>query len=362
MTKLGERIVKLIATDGPIPVSEYMALCLFHPEHGYYTTREPFGTGGDFITAPEISQMFGELVAVWLHQAWVANGRPLPVTIAEIGPGRGTLMKDMLRTWARLDPAFFAGANFALVETSPRLREVQRDTLGAIAGRAEWHETVATLPDAPLLIVGNELFDAIPVRQFVRTLSGWRERMVGLDETGELAFFAGAASLDDALLPEGAGDASEGAIVELAPARSALMADIAARLSAHGGAGLFIDYGYLKPGVGDTLQALKGHAHDPVLAHPGEADLTTHVDFAALGAVARAHGLKVLTATQGAFLLAMGLLERAGRLGANAGKAGREAIRSQVERLAGPDRMGDLFKVLAVLPKAARDVPFPAGD
>lgn len=362
MTKLGERIVQLIATDGPIPVSEYMALCLFHPEHGYYTTREPFGTGGDFITAPEISQMFGELVAIWLYQAWIANGRPLPVTVAEIGPGRGTLMKDMLRTWAQLDPAFFDGADFALIETSPRLREIQRDMLGGTAGRTGWHETVATLPDTPLLIVGNELFDAIPVRQFVRTASGWRERMVGVDEAGELAFFAGAASLDTALLPIGAENAAEGAIVELGPARNALIAEIATRISAHGGAGLFIDYGYLKPGVGDTLQALKDHDHDHVLAHPGEADLTTHVDFAALGEVARSHRLKVLTATQGAFLLAMGLLERAGGLGAHADEAGREAIRSQVERLAGPEQMGDLFKVLAILPEAACDVPFPSGD
>lgn len=362
MTALGERLVRLIATDGPIPVSEYMALCLLHPEHGYYTTREPFGTKGDFITAPEVSQMFGELVAVWLHQAWVANGRPLPVTIAEIGPGRGTLMKDMLRTWSRLDPAFFANASFALIETSPRLVEIQRNTLGATAGRIAWCETIATLPDTPLLIVGNELFDAIPVRQFVRTAAGWRERMVGLDEAGNLAFFAGAASLDTALLPADAGSASEGDIVEIAPARAALMADIAAHISAHGGAGLFIDYGYLEPGVGDTLQALKDHAYDDVLAHPGEADLTTHVDFAALADAANAQGLKTSTATQGAFLLAMGLVERAGRLGAHADEGGREAIRSQVGRLAGPDQMGDLFKVLAMLPKTASYVPFPSGD
>ncbi|MGS1093854.1 class I SAM-dependent methyltransferase [Aquamicrobium terrae] len=362
MTGLGRHIAGLIAADGPIPVSEYMALCLFHPRHGYYRTREPFGARGDFITAPEVSQMFGELVAVWLYQAWIANGRPLPVTVAEIGPGRGTLMKDMLRTWARLDPAFFAEARFALIETSPRLTEIQRETLGAVAERVTWHETVATLPHAPLLIVGNELFDAIPVRQFVRTASGWRERMVGLDEAGRLAFFAGAASLDPSLLPADAGTAPEGAIVELAPARSALMADIAARIAARGGAGLFIDYGYLEAGVGDTLQALKDHAPDDVLAHPGEADLTTHVDFAALGGVARAHGLKVSTATQGAFLLTMGLLERAGRLGADADEAARQAITAQVERLAAPDQMGDLFKVLAVLPKDAADVPFPARD
>ena len=362
MTALGRHIARLIAADGPIPVSEYMALCLFHPQHGYYTTREPFGAAGDFTTAPEISQMFGELIGVWLYQAWIANGRPLPVTVAEIGPGRGTLMKDILRTWARLDPAFFASARLALVETSPRLAKMQRQTLEAVADRIQWHETVASLPDTPLLIVGNELFDAIPMRQFVRSGSGWRERMVGLDEGGKLAFFAGVASLDACLLPPGAGSAPEGAIVELAPARSALMAEIAARIAANGGAGLFIDYGYLEPGIGDTLQALKSHAYDDILAHPGEADLTAHVDFSALGTMARTHGLKILTATQGAFLLAMGLLERAGRLGANAQEDERQAIAAQVERLAAPSQMGDLFKVLALLPKAAGDVAFPSGD
>ncbi|MFC5386077.1 class I SAM-dependent methyltransferase [Aquamicrobium segne] len=362
MTKLKTRLARLISTDGPIPVSDYMALCLYHPEFGYYTSREPFGVKGDFTTAPEISQMFGELLGVWLYQAWIANGRPLPVTIAEIGPGRGTLMKDMLRIWAQLDPDFYASAHFALIETSPRLTEIQRQTLGPLARRITWHETVAGLSPMPLLIVGNELFDAIPMRQFVRTALGWRERMIGLDERQELAFFAGAASLDTALLPQGSEQAQEGAIIELAPARSAMMAEISGRIATHGGAGLFIDYGYLTPGISDTLQALKNHAYDPVLAHPGEADLTSHVDFAALGDIAHAHGLKALSATQGAFLLAMGLLERAGRLGANADEKAREAIRAQVERLAGPDQMGDLFKVLALLPKTARNVAFPVSD
>lgn len=359
MTALGTRIAGLIAADSPIPVSEYMALCLFDPQHGYYTTREPFGCDGDFITAPEISQMFGELVAVWLYEAWVANGRPVPATVAEIGPGRGTLMKDMLRTWSRLDPTFFEAVNFALVETSPRLAEMQRNTLGPMAAKATWHETVAALPAMPLFIVGNELFDALPVRQFVRTTAGWRERMVGLNDHGALAFFAGMAAPDPKLLPPDAASAPEGAIVEFAPARSALMAEIAGRISSHGGAGLFIDYGYLLSGVGDTLQALKNHAFDDVLAHPGDADLTSHVDFAALSKVAQAQGLKTMATTQGAFLLSMGLLERAGNLGAHAHEAGRDAISAQVERLAGPDQMGELFKVLAVLPKDAGEVTFP---
>ena len=367
MTRLKARIVDLIEALGPLPVNEYMALCLFDPKDGYYTTREPFGAAGDFITAPEISQMFGELVAVWLYQAWLANGRPLPVSIAEIGPGRGTLMKDMLRTLSRLDPDLANGAAFAMVETSPRLTEVQKQTLAVTPFAVGWHETIDTLPQQPLFIVGNELFDAVPIRQFVRAGTGWRERMVGLDETNALCFFAGAGSVDQTLLPDDAASAPQGAIVEVAPARTALMAAIAERISRHGGAGLFLDYGHLQPGVGDTLQALRGHNHEDVLANPGAADLTTHVDFAALAAIVHAHGLDAHRSTQGDFLLGMGILERAGRLGADADQAARDKIADDVERLAGPQAMGELFKVLAVLPRgvAARlsaTTPFATAD
>ena len=350
MTRLKRRIADLIAAQGPISVHDYMAMCLFDPADGYYTTREPFGAAGDFVTAPEISQMFGELVAVWLYQAWTEIGRPLPVTIAEIGPGRGTLMKDMLRTLSRLDAGLAGAADFAMVETSRRLADVQRDTLAGSAATVAWHDDIATLAQAPLLIVGNELLDAIPMRQFVRTASGWRERMVGLDDAGGLAFYAGAGSLDPSLLPPDAAHAPPGAVVEISPARTALMARIAAHVATHGGAGLFIDYGHLEPGVGDTFQALRRHGYEDVLASPGEADLTSHVDFAALAAAARAEGLAVELSTQGDFLLGMGLLERAGQLGADAGQPARDAIRDAVERLAGPDAMGDLFKVLKLLP------------
>lgn len=350
MNRLRERIVRLIEATGPIPVGEYMATCLFDPGHGYYTTREPFGLGGDFTTAPEISQMFGELIAVWLFRTWHALGKPMPLTLAEIGPGRGTLMKDMLRTLVRLDPAFVDEAAFAMVETSPRLRDVQKATLSGVAGSIAWHETVDALPRAPLLIVGNELFDALPIRQFVRQSEGWRERMVGLDGGGGLAFFAGAGSLDATLLPPGADSAPQGSIAEIAPARAALMQAIAERLAIDGGAGLFIDYGHSEPGFGDTLQAVRAHAYEDVLASPGEADLTAHVDFAALAATARGLGLAAHCTTQGDFLLEMGLLERAGALGAGAGEAAREKSSAAVERLAGPQGMGELFKVLAVLP------------
>ncbi|WP_315924378.1 class I SAM-dependent methyltransferase [Mesorhizobium sp. SP-1A] len=361
MTPLKARITDLIAATGPVPVSEYMVTCLFDPQAGYYTTREPFGAEGDFVTAPEISQMFGELVAVWLYQAWQALGRPVPVTLAEIGPGRGTLMKDMQRTLSKLDPGFMANARFAMVETSPRLTEIQKAALSGSNADIAWHETVSTLPDAPLLIVGNELFDALPIRQFVNTQAGWKERMVGLDG-GELGFFAGAASLDAALLPPDSASAPQGAIVEFSPARTALMQLIAERLARHRGAGLFVDYGYLQPGIGDTFQALRRHRHEDVLENPGEADLTAHVDFSALAAVARSAGLAAHLATQGRFLLDMGLLERAGQLGADADGPERDKISAAVERLAGPQAMGDLFKVLAVLPHGIEAAPFPLAD
>jgi SAM-dependent MidA family methyltransferase len=183
---LRQKIVRLIEANGPLSVADYMALCLYDPESGYYMTREPFGVSGDFTTAPEISQMFGELVAIWLFSTWHTLGAPSPVTLAEIGPGRGTMMKDMLRTLGRIDPGFPGKARIAMVETSPRLTEIQGTTLGESAGAIEWHGSIATLPPGPLLVVGNELFDAVPIRQYVKSGGRWCERAVGIDEPGNL--------------------------------------------------------------------------------------------------------------------------------------------------------------------------------
>lgn len=362
MTRLKERIVDFIEALGPISVSEYMALCLSDPQHGYYMTRDPFGRNGDFTTAPEISQMFGELVGTWLVAVWHALGRPRNPLIAEIGPGRGTLMKDIARTIGKLDPELREHAGFNLIETSQKLGRAQATTLEDAGGHFDWHESIDALPRRPLLIVGNELFDAIPIRQYVKTPNGWRERMVGLDDADNLIFLAGAGSADPSLLPPGHTQAPDGAIVELAPARKALMQSIAERIARDGGAGLFIDYGYRNPGVGNTLQALLKHAYDDPLAHPGEADLTAHVDFSALAAAARQAGLDSHFATQGDFLLDMGLLERAGSLGAKADEATRRRLSDEVERLAGPDHMGTLFKVLAVARKGVALPGFPQPD
>jgi SAM-dependent MidA family methyltransferase len=353
---LENKIVRLIEANGPLSVADYMAICLYDPEHGYYMTREPFGVSGDFTTAPEISQMFGELVAIWLFSSWHTLGAPSPVTLAEIGPGRGTMMKDMLRTFHRVDHSFAGRARIAMIETSPRLRDVQSATLGDEAGAIEWHDSMATLPSGPLLAVGNELFDAIPIRQYVKTGGRWCERAVGLDDTGDLIFVAAAGSLDPALLPPDAASAPEGAIAETAPARTALIDAIAGRIAADGGVGLFFDYGYVRPALGDTLQALRRHAHVEPLAEPGKADLTAHVDFFSLAQTAKAHGLDAHLMTQGDFLLGTGLIERAGKLGARADAATRRRLQDEAERLAGPDGMGTLFKVLAV---ARRGVPLP---
>jgi SAM-dependent MidA family methyltransferase len=362
MTALKRRIVDLIDALGPIPVSEYMALCLSDPRDGYYMTRDPFGRDGDFTTAPEISQMFGELIGAWVAATWGSVGRPAQPVIAEIGPGRGTLIKDMVRTLAQIAPALRETARFFLVETSPKLRFVQGATLEGLGGRFDWVNGIDELPQAPLLIVGNELFDAIPIRQYVKAREGWRERMVDIDADDNLVFTVGAGSLDPALLPQDARGAADGAIVEIGPARTALMQMIAERIARDGGAGVFFDYGYKTPALGDTLQALLKHQYDDPLAHPGQADLTAHVDFAALAGTARSAGLDANLTAQGDFLLGLGLLERAGRLGAKGDDALRELIASQVERLAGPDAMGTLFKVLVMGPSGTSLPGFPAAD
>ena len=346
MTPLGRRIADLIAATGPIPVADYMALALGDPTHGYYMTRDPLGVAGDFTTAPEVSQMFGELIGAWCVATHAAIGAPAQWRLVELGPGRGTLMADMLRTIRALRPATMPAVH--LVETSPVLRERQRETLAGLADPV-WHTRTGDLPDGPAIIVANEFFDALPVRQFVKAADGWRERVVGLDPTGALALGIGASRPATDLLPEGSDEAPVGAVFEVNRPAEAIMGDLAGRIRREGGALLAIDYGHAGPGFGDTLQAVRHHAFTDVLSHPGEADLTAHVDFGALARAARAEGCAVHGPVgQGDFLLDLGLLERAGALGRDKSDADRQSITAAVERLAAPDRMGTLFKVLAV--------------
>ena len=348
MTPLAHLLVERIREGGPIPVADYMAECLLHPLHGYYTTRQPFGAAGDFTTAPEISQMFGELMGLALAQSWLDQGAPDPFTLAELGPGRGTLMADILRA-TRGVPGFHAAARPALVEASPRLREVQARTL---APRVPlWLDRVEDLPDRPLFLVANEFLDALPIRQFQLAPEGWRERLVGLVD-GALAF-----GLSPPLpqVPDSPAfrAARPGDLVEhCAPAQAAVAAALGPILR-HGGLALFIDYGDWRS-KGDTLQALRSHAFDPPLAHPGQADLTAHVDFEPLATLAPAHAYT----TQGQFLRQLGIEVRAERLARNLAGAARESHLAALRRLTDPAEMGSLFKVLAL---TRADAPLPPG-
>jgi SAM-dependent MidA family methyltransferase len=360
-TPLAEKIKAIILSSGPISLTDYFALCLADPEYGYYRTREPFGQSGDFITAPEISQLFGELIGMFLFEAWRRHGEPANVLIAEIGPGRGTMMADILRVLSRLSPALYEIASVHLVETSERLQKVQSQTLVAHKFKITWHDSFEDVPDGFLLLVANELFDAIPIRQFVKTELGFRERMVGLDADDNLCFAAGVATIDPDLLPAPGQDVPVGTIFEVAPARDAVMAAIASRLKRTDGSALIIDYGHMATNFGETLQAIRAHQFDPPLAHPGEADITSHVDFEQLARRAVAEGLRINGLTyQGDFLLAMGITERAEALARGKDLIVQEGIRQDAERLAGSGegKMGDLFKVLAVSHPPVALVPF----
>lgn len=347
MTPLGIRLAREIDATGPMPVARYMAECLAH----YYATRDPLGRGGDFVTAPEVSQVFGELIGLWAADLWMRAGSPTKLRLVELGPGRGTLMADLWRAVARV-PGFHGAATVHLVETSPTLRRAQEEQVP----HAQWHDRLEDVPDdAPLLLVANEFFDALPIRQFVRTEAGWRERMVAFADG---RFFAAAGPMPvDPLMPPSLMAAPPGTIVELAPAGSAIAAEIGARLAAHGGAALIIDYGYAGPATGDTLQAVKAHAFVDPFAEPGEADLTAHVDFTALRAAARP-ATTWGPISQADLLVALGIDARTETLAARATPEQAALLRSGTARLIGDDAMGSLFKALAL---TGSDWPQPAG-
>lgn len=346
MTPLAAELKALIATEGPLPVDRFMALALGHPRHGYYMTRDPFGPAGDFVTAPEISQVFGELMGVWAASAWEAMGRPEAVALVEFGPGRGTLMADLLRAAAAL-PGFRAALDVHLVETSDRLAARQRDMLAAASVPCTWHRELSTVPPGPAILVANEFLDALPIRQFVMTAAGWRERVVGLVD-GALAFGLSRDPVPQALIPAALRQGEPGAVVEICPAFHHLAASLAARDAPL--AGLFIDYGHAASAHGETLQAVQAHRFTDPLAAPGAADITAHVDFEALGLAFSAAGLCAgAPMTQRALLFGLGLRERAERL-ARCRPDGFETLRAGVERLIdpAPAGMGSLFKAVTV--------------
>ncbi|WP_294641403.1 SAM-dependent methyltransferase [uncultured Aureimonas sp.] len=360
MSDLASRIRAEIEASGPMRLDRFWNLCLFDPTEGYYTSRDPIGASGDFTTAPEISQMFGELLAAWAFAAWDGLGRPPAFTFAEAGPGRGTLMADLLRTLRQFDPAFLKAARIRLIEVSDRLASVQAERLARFDLPVRRVRQIEELDvDGPLLLVANELLDALAIRQFVFRDGAWHERLVDVSGDG-FAFNDGPATTrvpaSLARLPQPAA----GAVFEVSPERDALCAALASRLARQGGAALLIDYGHARTGFGDTLQALRRHEATSALDAPGAADITSHVDFeqVARAMAGAAPTLRFGLAAQGDFLLSLGLPERAGRLGAHADEAGRAAITAAVHRLAGRGQgeMGALFKVFGA---ASALLPLP---
>jgi NADH dehydrogenase [ubiquinone] 1 alpha subcomplex assembly factor 7 len=353
---IADKIVRRIRAEGPLTIAAFMAMALHDPEGGYYARRGPIGAAGDFTTAPEISQVFGELIGLWCVELWERIGRPDPVILAELGPGRGVLMSDLLRA-AGVVPQFRRALRICLVEASPVLRAEQERRLRR--AQPAWVSGVEELPDGPMLMVANEFLDALPIRQFVRGAGGWSERMVAVDPEDRLVFVEGPESAGASLLVSGRPrDCAPGTIVEICPAALALAGTLGFRLARQPGAALFIDYGYFPTVPGPTLRALQRHRAVSALAAPGSADLSAHVDFAAFAEAARAAGAEVHGPIgQGRFLNALGAGLRLAALTARAESVQRRSLENGVRRLVDPGEMGDLFKVMALvspgLPSAA---------
>ncbi len=344
-------------------LARYMEIALGHPQHGYYITRDPLGRskeprGGDFITAPEISQMFGEILGLWAVHAWQNMGMPLPLRLIELGPGRGTLMADMVRAMAVV-PQLEDAIEVHLVEISPVLRDIQRKTL-AKQGITQvfWHDHLETVPQEPALYIGNEFLDALAFHQFEKRDGQWFERMVGLDATGQLTLGLSPLPVENPLMGTLLLQAPDGAVFERSPAREAQATALAQRVQQAAGYALLIDYGSANSGLGDSFQAVAAHAYTNPFADPGTADLTSHVDFEVLGLRALAAGTKVFGPIgQGDFLQALGIEVRAQRLAAGRTQKATQDIEAALNRLIAPKAMGALFKVLII---ASSALPAPA--
>jgi SAM-dependent MidA family methyltransferase len=355
---LEREIRRLIALAGPLPVADYMRLCLTHPQHGYYVTREAIGAEGDFITAPEISQMFGELIGIWMIAAWQQIGAPENVRVIEFGPGRATMMIDALRA-AKVVREFYAAVVLHLVEISPKLREVQQRRLESLDVPAFWHTTLAEVPAGPVIIVANEFLDALPIHQAVKQADGWHERVVEIGADGGLMLGAAHDVLPhfDATLPRELRGAPEGSLYEW---RSDTIGFDVGKRVRDDGVALFIDYGHARQGLGETLQAVAGHSFTDPLRAPGGADLTAHVDFAALALSAdiigaRSHG----PVSQRDFLRRLGIDKRAAALKERASPEQAAKIDGALLRLTGigKNEMGEMFKALAITDPKIRTLP-----
>jgi NADH dehydrogenase [ubiquinone] 1 alpha subcomplex assembly factor 7 len=355
---LKRKILKLIEAQGPLTVAQYMAIALGDPEHGYYMRRDPLGR--DFITAPEVSQIFGELIGFFFMQAWEDRWRPKAFQLVELGPGRGTLMADLMRAAAKVRPEFVHAAQITLVETSPTLRAKQAETLASLP--VNWVSRFEDVPaDGALFLVANEFFDALPIHQFVKGERGWHELMV-ISDGDELRFTLTPDTVPPSVIPESVRKARADAVAEVSPGATGIVRRIASRIAGRtGGVALIVDYGHAQTAAGNTLQAVKKNEYVDVLAEPGEADITAHVDFGPFADAAHETRARVLgPVSQGAFLEALGIHARANRLKRDNPERTSE-IDSAVERLTSPQQMGTLFKVLAIY-EGEDQVPPPGFD
>jgi NADH dehydrogenase [ubiquinone] 1 alpha subcomplex assembly factor 7 len=347
---LEDHIKNLIAKNGAISIAQFMEEALANPQYGYYQKQDPFGKAGDFVTAPEISQIFGEMIGIWVASVWQSMGS-IPIALAELGPGRGTLMQDLLRGTKHI-PGFHRNIKVHMVETSPTLQQIQKEKLGFTGVEIKWHKDISSLPDIPTIIIANEFFDALPIHQYIETENGWSEKLVGI-QNDKLAFMLSSDNL------ELGHDAQIGAVLETSPVTINIVEQLSKHIASYGGAMMVVDYGYAHCGYKDTLQSVKNHQYHDILEDVGNADITAHVDFSSIAETAKKSGINASDViTQNALLLALGIEIRKQALLKNASEKQKDDIISATDRLINPDAMGTLFKAITLYNK---NLPLPVG-
>ncbi len=353
MTLLTKRLISQVEKSGALSIAEYMTICLLDPKHGYYTRQQPFGSSGDFVTAPEVSQMFGELLGLALAQSWLDQGAPAPFILAELGPGRGTLMSDVLRATKSVS-GFQEAADIWLVEASPALQDTQRAHLAEHHPNLHWADSLDAVPDGPLFLIANEFFDCMPIRQYRRTELGWQEQMITAKD-GALGFMLGR-PLPDQAVPDRARKLAPGSMIETSAASAAVAEDIARRIGRSAGAAIIVDYGDWDSSS-DTLQAVKAHKKVGALDHPGRSDLTAHVSFSELANAALPFAAVSELTDQASLLAALGIVHRAQALAVEMDQSQEEKHVAAFQRLTDADQMGQLFKAISIFPQHGMPPP-----